>query len=499
MNSSGSSYPTSRPSPAVGETSADGRPIVIVGGGLAGLAAASALSQHRLPVTLLESRPRLGGRASSVVDASTEMLIDTCQHVAMGCCTNFLQFCKQLNVAHCFCTAKQLNFVAPDGTIVPFAASKRPAPLHLTNSFMRLPYLTMHEKWQLATGIRRLVKLTEQAAADLSFADWLERNHQPSAVVERFWNVVLVSALSESSERISTKYARQVIVEAFLRNRNGWQVYLPVQPLASIYDAMVRELQSRGVTIRVQSGVQHLETADDHIAAVVLRDGTRVPCADCILAVSFDRVENLLPHVLRDHPEMRGIKELQASPISSVHIWFDRPICDLPHAVIVDRFSQWMFNRTLIHASGDASMPSPMRSDDLAASHYYQVVISASRNVVELDSEAAIGRVLDDLRDIWPAARSARVLQSRLMTDHRAVFSPLPGIDRHRPLQQSPIANLQFAGDWTRTGWPATMESAVRSGFLAAENILRRRGGDYGRIVQPGLPTARLGKWLLGL
>lgn len=426
------------------------------------------------------------------------MLIDTCQHVAMGCCTSFSKFCEQLGISHFFRVEDQLNFVAPEGTIVPFAASRLPAPLHLTNALLRLPYLTMNDKWQLARGIRRLVKLSERDASDLSFADWLKQNRQSAHIVDRFWNVVLVSALSESSERISTKYARQVIVEAFLRNRHGWEVHLPVRPLTEIYAAIVTELESRGVTVCVQAGVERLETVGDRLSEVVLRDGSRSTCADGVLAVSFDRVADLLPAQLRDHPELQCVQNLEPSPISSVHLWFDRPICDLPHAVIVDRFSQWLFNRTAIHASGDAPLAA-VQTDEFATSHYYQVVISASRNVLEIDSDEAIARVLADLQAIWPAAKSARLLRSRLMTDHRAVFSPLPGIDRHRPRQQSPIANLQLAGDWTQTGWPATMESAVRSGFLAAENILRRRGIDAESHVQADLPTARLGKWFLGL
>ncbi len=482
------SYPTERPS--TDKLGSRESPVIIVGGGLAGLATAAVLSQHRLPVLLLESRPRLGGRASSVVDATSGMLIDTCQHVAMGCCTNFLHFCDMLGVSSAFQTVERLHFIAPDGAIVPFAASRWPAPFHLTKALARLPYLSWREKWKLASGIQRLISLSDDEADRLPFADWLVTANQPQAVIERFWNVVLVSALSESADRISTRYARQVIVEAFLRHRRGWEVHLPIKPLTEIYVAMVGELESRGVIVRVQAGVRELEATVDRVSAVVLRDETQLACSDCVLAVSFDRVMSLLPETLREHPALAGISQLQAAPISSVHLWFDREVCPLPHAVFVDRFSQWIFKRT---------PHDPNRADsELSHSFYYQVVISASRNVVELDSEKVIEQVLDDLRRVWPVTASARLLQSRVLTDHRAVFSPLAGVDRLRPEQQSPISNLQLAGDWTKTGWPATMESAVRSGFLAAENILRRRG-IAANAVQDVLPGTRLGKWGLGL
>ncbi|MFN0199035.1 MAG: hydroxysqualene dehydroxylase HpnE [Planctomycetaceae bacterium] len=487
-----SSYPTERTS--TGKLGSDEPPVIIVGGGLAGLATAAVLSQHHLPVLLLESRPRLGGRASSVVDATSGMLIDTCQHVAMGCCTNFLHFCDMLGVSSAFRTAERLHFIAPDGTIVPFTASSLPAPFHLTRALAKLPYLNWREKWILASGIRRLIRLSDDEADRLPFADWLIAAAQPERVIERFWNVVLVSALSESADRISTRYARQVIVEAFLRHRRGWEVHLPIKPLTEIYAAMVRELESRGVIVRVQAGVRDLEATSDRVTAVVLRDESRLSCSDCVLAVSFDRVMSLLPEALRSDPALAGIAQLQAAPISSVHLWFDREVCPLPHAVFVDRFSQWIFQRSSIADENNSVRANP----ELSQSFYYQVVISASRNVVELDSEKVVEQVLDDLRRVWPEVSSARLLQSRVLTDHRAVFSPLAGVDRLRPEQQSPIQNLQLAGDWTKTGWPATMESAVRSGFLAAENILRQRG-IAANVVQETLPGTRLGKWLLGL
>jgi uncharacterized protein with NAD-binding domain and iron-sulfur cluster len=131
-------------------------------------------------------------------------------------------------------------------------------------------------------------------------------------------------------------------------------------------------------------------------------------------------------------------------------------------------------------------------------SFYYQIVVSASRGFLEMPTAKAIEHVRRELASVWPVVNEATLLRGRVVTEHKAVFSPLPGIDSLRPPQQTAVANLQLAGDWTQTGWPATMEGAVKSGFLAAENVLRRHGESASTIV-PGLPVSLLARWTMGL
>jgi len=187
-----------------------------------------------------------------------------------------------------------------------------------------------------------------------------------------------------------------------------------------------------------------------------------------------------------------------------VHLWFDRPITDLRHATFVGRLSQWLFNRSAIQGTnpGAYTPGSPNPKSEIrnpkSNLHYYQVVISASRDVLEQGKDEAVRKVVEELAGIWPIVREARLVHSRLVTEHKAVVSMLPGVDRLRPPQQSPISNLQLAGDWTQTGWPGTMEGAVRSGYLAAENVLRRCGRPA-QLVQADLPIALLSKLMFGL
>lgn len=465
------------------------RRVIIVGGGLAGLAAAEALSARQFDVTVLESRPRLGGRASSFEDKATGTKIDNCQHVSLGCCTNFRHFCDRTGLNSAFRTERELVFIGRDGRENRFVAQSLPAPFHLLNAFRRLSYFTNRDRLGIARGLASLAKARPKELAGKPFSTWLAQHEQTENAIQRFWHVVLVSALSESLDRIEAPHARKVFVDAFLANREGWTVQIPTEPLDELYGTrLISHLTRQGATIRLGSGVKRLSIDGDRVTGAELRSGDRITGDDFVLAVPHSLVRSLLPDPYANRPEIANLDQLETAPISSVHLWFDRPITPLKHAVLVDRLSHWIFNRTLLQPA----------SSESGGLHYYQVVISASREIERLTSSGVIAAVHEELRDIWPSTQEAELRHSRLVTEHRAVFSVTPGSDRLRPSQQSALSNLQFAGDWTQTGWPATMEGAVRSGFLAAENILMRHRQPE-RLLQPDLPIAFAARWLFKL
>jgi squalene-associated FAD-dependent desaturase len=495
--------------------------VIVVGGGLAGLAAATALAERGLAVTLLESRPRLGGRASSFTYASTGETIDNCQHVAMGCCTNFFAFCRRVGIEHLFERQPRLNFVGPDGRIFPWRAGLWPAPFHLTGAFLRLGYLSLGEKIAAGRALRALARGQDIVLGE-SFAAWLVRHRQPRRVIERFWEVVLVSALSESMDRIDVSYARKVFVDGFLANREGWVVTIPKVPLDEIYGGpLMKWLADQKVDVRLQTGTASVEITEGRAKSVVLRGGDCIESNHVVLAVPQDRILPLLPEPLRHDEFFSRAAWLETAPISSVHLWFDRPITELPHAVFVGRVSQWMFRRDQaerLEARGqtsdaegvvgggtsaasetlERSMPRDVPQNRNTTGHYYQIVVSASRGFLERPSTEAIEAVRRELAEVLPAAREAQLLHGRIVTEHKAVFSPLPGVEALRPPQQTPISNLQLAGDWTQTGWPATMEGAVRSGYLAAENVLRQMGRPTDLVVS-NLPVSWWTRILMGV
>ena len=482
--------------------------VIVIGGGLAGLAASVALAQAGATVTLLESRPRLGGRASSFEDSATGELIDNCQHVAMGCCTNFRHFCRVTGIEDSFRCERELFFVEPP-TLTPhirprvcrFSAMPLPAPLHLAAAFMRLSYLTWREKLALGRGLKVLARERSDSAWQTNFADWLTQQRQPVNVIERFWWVVLVSALSESLDRVSVAAARKVFFDGFLANRHGWEVWLPTVPLDELYSGqLTRWLSSHGVEVRLKTGVERLVLDNDRVAAVELRSGERLSAQQFVLAVPQHRVRSLLPDEWQNKPPFDRVEQLETAPIASVHLWFDRPLTTLPHAVLVGRLSQWVFNRSTVPSS-ECRVPSAAnmtRNSELGTRNYnYQVVISNARDVSKRPQAEVIAEVVAELKAVWPEAADAELKHSRMIVEHTAVFSPLPGSEEFRPRQQSPIANLQLAGDWTHTGWPATMEGAVRSGFLAAENVARSLNRES-QMLQPDLPVSWLTRCCFG-
>ena len=468
---------------------------VIVGGGLAGLAAAVALAERGGTVTLLEVRAKLGGRASSFVDPETGETIDNCQHVSLGCCTNLAHFCRTVGIDGLFRTEERLTFIGPDGEVCAFRESAWPAPAHLLPSFLRLKYLNRRERRLLVGGLRALAntrcderRTWKSVARGESFEEWLIAHGQPPELREKFWHVVLVSALSETLDRIDVGHARKVFVDTFLANRAGWRVQIPRAPLDDLYGRPVEVwLRARGVDVRTSAAVREIELAEDRAVGVATRDGERILADDVVLAVPQFRVASLLPESLRAQPEFTALEQIETAPISSVHLWFDRSITELPHAVLVGRLSQWVFNRSAIYAQVGA-----------ASEHYYQVVISASRDVKVRSQDETVQAVVKELAGIWPETARAQLRRARVVTEQRAVFAPTPGVDRLRPAQQTSIPNLHLAGDWTLTGWPATMEGAVRSGYLAAESVLARRGTPM-QLLQADLPVARLSRWLLGI
>jgi uncharacterized protein with NAD-binding domain and iron-sulfur cluster len=486
---------------------------IVVGGGLAGLAAVAGLAGRGFRVTVLESRARLGGRAGSFTDPATGQMVDACQHVSMGCCTNLAHFLRTVGIGHLLAPQRKLYFVTPDRRRSVFKADPWPAPFHLGRALLGAHYLTPGDKLRVAYGL--LAMLRETPDADPPLLPWLEAHRQNRRTIERFWGVVLTSALNETVDRVGLKYARKVFRDGFVRHRDGFVVQVPTVPLGRLYGDELRAwLGSHNVEVRENAGVKRLEIegpptlpegrgeeaasgsevaprspSSEGVAGgtpsspsletggrevglrgVTLRDGSALRADWYVLAVPFDRVADLLPEELAREPYFAGVKNLAPSPITSVHLWFDRPVMTLPHAVLVDCLGQWVFDRGEV-APGE---------------FYLQVVVSAARDLRGLGRDEVQRRIAEELGRLFPAAARAKLLRAKVVTEHAATFSAVPGVDRWRPAQASPVANLAVAGDWTATGWPATMEGAVRSGYLAAEAILAR-AGTPARLLQPDL------------
>lgn len=455
--------------------------VVIVGGGLAGLAAAAALVEADVRVTVLESRRRVGGRAASFEDPVAGGLVDACQHVAMGCCTNFLDLCRRTGLSDALRLDRTLWFITPDGGRAACTPSRwLPAPLHLAPLLFGMRHFSLGEKATLARGMIRLARVQPGAAGEpATAAAWLVSIGQPPRVIEFFWRPVLESALGEAIDLVSVEASRKVVVDGFLAHRDATDVFVPRAPLGILFgDRLAGWIAAQGGDVRTATAVTAVDRdAHGHVRGV--RCGpTAIACEAVVVAVPWRQAARLLPEVVPDVDE-----RLLGSPITAVHLWFDRPVVDLPHAVFLGGTAQWVF-----------------RDDESPGQHegYCQVVISASRGLCGGDRDKLLGAVLHDLRAAFPAARAATLRDARIVTDPTAVLSVRPGVDAVRPTATAAGGNLFLAGDWTATGWPSTMEGAVRSGRQAAEAVGRLLSRPVAGPTAD-LPKGPLVRCLLGL
>jgi squalene-associated FAD-dependent desaturase len=507
--------------------------VAVIGGGLAGLAAACALADSGLQVTLLERRPYLGGRASSYQHPGTGEVVDNCQHVLLGCCTNLLDFYERTGVAGKIRWFDRLTFVEPGGRQTVISPSWLPAPLHCALSFLRADSLALGDKFAIARAMTRLAFGVPWR--DEPFLDWLHRHRQTPAAIERFWKVVLVSALNEDLDRMSTHYAAQVFRESFLKSAPAGRMGVPSVPLTELYNASADYIRTRGGDVRLRCPVESLAPAASGVSIIAGGEELRFDFA--VLATPWDIAARLLPESLESLPLHQQLSRFAPSPITGIHLWFDRVITDLPHAVLLDRTIQWMFHKSMLltyaadtkrvaqafrpanagpapglalatevtpagahdtrfvsgHGFSRAEAASQMTgaSAPAAEGSYLELVVSSSKSLVEKPKGEIIALALQELAEFFPAAREAQLLKSTVIKEVNATWSPAPGSDAHRPPQATSWPNLFLAGDWTATGWPATMEGAVRSGYLAAE-ALTARAGSPRKLLVPDLPARGL-------
>lgn len=479
--------------------------VAVIGGGLSGLAAAAAAVDAGLEVELFEARCRLGGRAGSFFDPLSGELVDYGQHVAMGCCTQWAEFCRRTGIDQCFQRHRRLWLIGPDGITYTLGAAPLPAPFHLLPSVLSLGYLSWGERCRAVRAMAALAtsgptgpptvaagctigrRLGDAESHGETIAAWLRRHGQTDRALTWLWSPLLVSALSESLERISVHAARHVLREGFMTNRRGYELIVPRVSLCEIFDQRVGAwLETHGVKIHRGRRVRHLEVESGRVVALHCADGTQGSFDFYLVAVPWRNVRRLFsPPVWQALPELAAIEQIAAAPIAALHLWWDRPFLSLPHAALVGRLGQWIFARPPLSASSrgkeDFSPSVAPRADDethrLRPNEYYtQVVISAAHGIHPSARVHVFSRVRQELEQIWPGVRQARLLRARLVVEPAAVFSVEPGLELRRPVQRTSVPNLVLAGDWTRTGWPATMESAVRSGYLAVQAIRETMG-----------------------
>jgi squalene-associated FAD-dependent desaturase len=427
--------------------------VTIVGGGLAGLAAAAALGGSGFDVELYEARGFLGGRATSFPLAPSEehsVVIDNCQHVLLKCCVNLLDFYNRLGVRDRVQFSSEFNFIEPGGRVSVFRRGALPAPLHFAGTFLGLKFLSMADKLSIARGLLaiRNEHETRRDLDKITMLDWLREKRQTPVAIERFWRQVLVSAINEELDRMAAAHGFQVFWLAFLANADSYEMGVPAVPLGELYDNQAWK--------RFERVAMHLRTPVESVDAsgcVTLAGGVVRKSDFTILCLPPERLGSVAPGLNVD------TSWVEYSPITGIHLWFDRPVTELPHATLLDRTIQWMYNK--------------------GEGRYLQLVVSASRSLTDMPRADVIALAVRELAEFFPAVAEAKVERAHVIKELRATFSARPGIEQLRPVTVTQAANVFLAGDWTRSGWPATMEGAVRSGYLAAEAVARAAGRPH--------------------
>jgi zeta-carotene desaturase len=482
QNSTPSSPQTSTAHPAQPAIQAT---VAVAGGGLAGLAAACALADSGFRVTVFERRPYLGGRASSYQHPGTGEVVDNCQHVLFRSCTNLIEFYERIGVNQQIRWYDQMTFVEPGGRATVMRASPLPAPLHTGPSFLHFPFLTSAAKLAIARAMLPLT-MTVQKDTGKSFENWLQQHRQTPGAIERFWKPILISALSEDLDRISISSAAQVVRES-MKSPAARHMGVPTIPLTALYNVAGDYIQARGGKLQFR---RPLETFQAESSQVGLRFGDSEEVFDyLVLALPFEGLDRVLPETSEAAPLRDKLSHFESSPITGIHLWFDRQISDLDHAVLLDRTIQWMFHKSRIQPIRSMSGNGPGVGKDAGGS-YVELVVSSSKNLIEQSRPEIVDLALRELREFFPAAREANVVKSAVIKEVHATYSPRPGIDAYRPVSTTAWPRVFLAGDWTATGWPATMESAVRSGYLAAEALTCATGLANKKFIVPDLPAS---------
>lgn len=454
--------------------------VIVAGGGIAGIAAALRLAERGVRVTLLETRKKLGGRATSFTDVRSGEVLDNCQHVVLGCCTNYLDLLARLGTLDQISWTDQQWWIEPGGRTSVIRPGPLPAPGHFSLAMMGVRFLSWPEVSSLAKAMISVMRADRRVWRDRTFAQFLSWAGQSDRVIRRFWTPVIVSACNLDPARVCAASALHVFQEGFLSHRDAASIGVSRVPLVALYDRAEQALRAAGGGIRLGESVERVEPQ-----AVVTGDGERLTADRVICALPVERAVDVLPE---SDPRRATMARFTHSPILGVHLTFDRPVLGTPHAVLVDPPPpggvQWLF-----------------RKDEAGAKVH--AVISGADEWMPLTEEQIGARVLGDLHACLPGAREARVLAVRAVKEKRATFAPTVEVEASRPPAVPTIAHANgahadhviLAGDYTDTGWPATMEGATRSGYIAAAHAL---GEPPTGLLTPPIKVA-LGARLLGL
>jgi zeta-carotene desaturase len=439
--------------------------VAIAGAGVAGLAAAWVLAEEGHEVDLYEARRIGGGRATSyevpvrhtndtlLAPERSERIterVDNSQHILMRCCTNLLDLLHRLGAQHLIEFHDTFTFIEPGGRRSVLKAGILPAPLHFAGAFLGLKFLTLKDKLAIARGMAAIRRDIHRGPEldHLTMAAWLQRHGQTEAALRLFWEPVLISAVNERLEIISAWQGIGVLHLGFVAGKRNYEMGVPTVLLGDLWSL---ERFARHPRLRVHPGLAASGFEANGASLAGLRTSEGLAPADAVIsALPYERLAPLFPELgLRIEP-------FAHSPIAGIHLRFDRPVTTLPHAALLGRTIQWFFAK-----EGGAVL---------------SIVVSVSRTLETMRREEILALAVRELAEFLPAVADAHLLAGHVIRETRATFVASPGFEAQRPGPETRFSNFFLAGEWTRTGWPSTMEGAVISGYRAGEAVCRLAG-----------------------
>ena len=459
-------------------------PIAVVGGGLAGLSAALDLVDAGRKVALFERRPFVGGKAYSFDDPNHNVVLDNGQHITMRCCTEFQGLLERIGCADIVRYQDQLEVavIDPDsrGHHVSVISSKQPgalsqlsrlglpvlpAPLHMLPSLVTYEHLSMAEKTRLGFAfepIRRMREVERLGLDRQSFETWLLDHHQTQRVIERFWDLIVLPTCNDRSSDVSAAQAIQVFQEGFSSDARAADIGVFARGLGEVAETALQRLRDRGAQVELNAAVRGIAAGEVDATAVHFGRDEAIEVGAVVLALPPNHAFELIPAAWRRREPFWRLSQHEVSPIINVHMQWDRPVMRRDFVAVLDPDAQFIFQRSQIHG-----WPTPP--------HWISVSLSGAHDLVDLPQQEIIERVERAVRRALRRTAGATLLATRVVKEAEATFRPKPGMNAHRVGPRSSIRNLVLAGAWTATGWPATMESAVRSGRAAARALLEEQ------------------------